>query len=115
MFFLTKKERFFLFLFSLCLFLGIIVDISFKKYPELKDIVNLVEGDRLINKYDVNKATKDELISIPFIGEYTAQAIIVYRENTGGIQSLDELKNIRGIREKNYQKFVKYLKVTHEK
>lgn len=52
------------------------------------------------HKVNLNKASKEELMqSAEGIGEETANDLICYREQQGGIRSYDELRNIGGISE----------------
>lgn len=60
---------------------------------------------------DINKANKDDLILISGIGEKTATNIIELREKNGGFKKIDELTQIRGIKEKKLSVFKKYLYV----
>jgi competence protein ComEA len=60
---------------------------------------------------DINKANKDELIMINGIGEKTAINIIELREQKGGFKKMEELTQIRGIKEKRLSAFKKYLYV----
>lgn len=46
---------------------------------------------------NINKATFDELVLLPGVGEKTASRIIERRQREGGFKSLDELKDIKGI------------------
>lgn len=52
----------------------------------------------------INSASISELCTLPGIGESTAEKIIEYRNNYGGFNCLEELKNISGIGEKKYEK-----------
>lgn len=111
MFHFTKQERTVLSLFVLIVLSGAILQYVFAKYPLLVDVVNLIESDRIYSKVDINTATVDRLIDIPYIGEYTASNIIRYRQEKGLFSRIEQIKNVKGIRDKNYEKFYRYLKV----
>lgn len=92
-------------------FLGISCDIIFKRFPFISQVVNLVDQDSLHHKVDLNKATLEELIALPYIGPVTAKRIIDYRQTYGAFHSFEELKNVKGIKTSNFNKFSKFLKV----
>ena len=58
-------------------------------------------------KYDLNTVTKEELITIPGIGEKKAKDILEFR-NIQGFRSKRDLMNIKGIGEKSFVKIEKY-------
>ncbi|MEN6330374.1 MAG: helix-hairpin-helix domain-containing protein [Smithella sp.] len=58
---------------------------------------------------DLNLATKDDLMIIPGIGEKTAEKILVLRNKKGRFKNIEELMEIKGIKEKKLAKFKKYL------
>lgn len=61
-------------------------------------------------KLDLNAATAAQLAELlPGVGEVTAGKIVAYREEHGGFQSLDELKNIDGVGDKTYEKITPFL------
>lgn len=58
---------------------------------------------------NINTATKYELMSIPGVGEVTADAIINYRDEHGSFISIDELTNVDGIGEGKLNRFRDYI------
>ena len=107
----TKQERTVLSLFVLIISLGSLLHYAFKKYPALCDTVNLIDSDKMYSKVNINTASLEELIDIPYIGEYTANNIIEYRRQNGLFTEIEQIKNVKGIRDKNYEKFSSYLKI----
>jgi competence protein ComEA len=115
MFALTKQERAVLSLLAMIVLSGSMLRYAFKKYPVLKDAVNLIDSDKIYSKVDINAASLEELVDIPYIGEYTAANIIRYRQRHGPFKAIEEIKNVKGIREKNYAKFYQYLTLSNTK
>lgn len=60
---------------------------------------------------DINKAKLEDLILIKGIGLVTAQRIMGLREKLHGIKNIEQLMNIKGIKEKKLTKIRKYLYV----
>ena len=57
-------------------------------------------------KVNINTASKEELMTLTGIGEKKAEAIIRYREENGGFQSIEELMQVEGIKEGTYGKIM---------
>ena len=57
-----------------------------------------------IKKININISSKEELISLPGIGESKALDIINYRETTGHFKNIEEIKNVSGIGNALYEK-----------
>lgn len=53
---------------------------------------------------DLNRADKAQLMELPGIGEAKAEAILAYREEVGRFQTIEELKNVSGIKESIFEK-----------
>ncbi|MDO4489595.1 MAG: helix-hairpin-helix domain-containing protein [Lachnospiraceae bacterium] len=57
-------------------------------------------GDGRIN---LNRADKEELMTLPGVGESRAEAILSYRETQGAFSSIEEIMQIPGIKEKLFE------------
>ena len=55
-------------------------------------------------KVNINKATKDELMTLPGIGESKADRILEYRGASGRFNSVEDIKNVQGIKDGVYDK-----------
>lgn len=55
---------------------------------------------------NINKATEEELCSLPGIGKSKAISIIKYREENGPFQNTEEMKNVSGIGENLFLQIV---------
>ena len=55
-------------------------------------------------RVNLNRASKEELMTLPGIGEAKAEAILQYRTEHGGFGSIDEIKQISGIKDGVFEK-----------
>lgn len=94
---------------SLCLVwtLGSAVNLLVQRYPRWQSILNSLEEDRFVRRVNVNTAGYDELVAIPYIGDFTARQLMSHRP----FSSLDEVKSVPGIRVHNFERFEKHLTV----
>ncbi len=53
--------------------------------------------EKIPKKLNLNTAGKDELMTLPGIGETKAEQILKYRNKVGAFQSVEELTNVSGI------------------
>ncbi|WP_337866357.1 helix-hairpin-helix domain-containing protein [Ignavibacterium sp.] len=58
---------------------------------------------------NLNKATKEELMNLPGIGEKTAESIIEHRNKLSEFRKLEDLLNVKGIGSKKLDTIKKYL------
>ena len=74
--------------------------------PETTSGKPQVETPRVLN---VNQASGQDFQSLPGIGQELAGRIVKYREGVGGFKSVDELKQVRGIGDKLFDRIRGYL------
>lgn len=58
---------------------------------------------------NLNTAGIDELVSLPGIGESTAEKIIEYRNKKGKFKKIQDLMKVKGIGEKKFEKIKEYI------
>lgn len=64
-----------------------------------------------IKPINLNLAQTSDLTEIPGIGPSKAELIINYREEKGGFKTVEELKEVKGIGEKTFEKLKPYFVV----
>lgn len=62
-------------------------------------------------KISINKASFEELITLPGIGPKTAERIIEYRNTYGPFWTIEDIKNVKGIGDKKYAKLKEYITI----
>jgi len=72
--------------------------------------LNQNNTNSISSKININNASKEELQTIPGIGESKADSIIEYRNNNT-FTSIDDIKNVKGIGDSLYEKIKDYIEV----
>jgi competence ComEA-like helix-hairpin-helix protein len=66
------------------------------------------QQQQILNKLDLNTASKVQLMRLPNVGESTAQKIIEYRKETP-FRQIEDLMKVKGIGEKKFQKIKPFI------
>lgn len=63
------------------------------------------------SKININTAQKEDLMTLPGVGETRALAILQYRKENGRFQKIEDIMKIHGIKESLFQKIKERIKV----
>lgn len=63
-----------------------------------------IPGGKNLEKVSLNKADREELMSLPSIGGITADKIIEYRDTNGKFECLEAIMNVNGIGQNTFNK-----------
>ena len=82
-----------------------------EEYKSEYQVTSVYEGTKsqtggLIN---INTATKEQLVTLPGIGESRAEDIIRYRSEQGSFKSIEDIKNVSGIKDGAFGKIKDYI------
>lgn len=58
---------------------------------------------------NINRSSLEDLVLVPGIGEKTAEGILKHRRLNGAFRSIDDLADVKGIKEKRLEKLRKYV------
>lgn len=108
MFFLTYQERKAILILSGLLLFGAVVKIAGFEHPDYEPAGSEIQRHAR-NKININTAGSTELISIPGIGEKTAEHIIDYRGRNGSFKSARDLTGVKGIGPKKAELIEPYI------
>lgn len=62
-------------------------------------------------KVDLNSATEEQLDELPGVGEVTAERIVQWREENGGFDSVDQLREVDGIGDTRFSRLREQVRV----
>lgn len=76
---------------------------------------NVIVSDKNVSvsksKININKATAEELEKISGVGPSLASKIILYREQNGKFEDIEDLKNVSGIGDRKFETIKEYIVV----
>jgi competence protein ComEA len=93
---------------------GALLHVLKVSHQQIKMKIGRMEANRLLVfsiPLDLNRVSMEDLCLIPGIGESLAREIVAYRERRKGFESVEALKNIKGIGEKKYESVKRFFAV----
>lgn len=106
----TKEEKIILLFLAAALFIGVGILYYKKLHPALPQFIEFDETEiKKSKKIDINTANKEELVRVKGIGPVLAGRIISYREKYGPFKKIEDIKEIKGIGGKTFEKIRKGL------
>jgi competence protein ComEA len=67
------------------------------------------ESAEELQPFNLNTATKEQLVALPGVGDVIAERILDYRTKVGNFMTIEELLNVDGIGEKKLEEIRPYL------
>ena len=107
MFNLGKTEKFILILLLAALLIGLSLRI-YRKHNSIVDVkiksFNYEPSQGAPLKININEADEEALVRLDGIGPSLARRILAYRSDRGSFGSVEELKKVKGLGEKLFEK-----------
>jgi competence protein ComEA len=72
---------------------------------------SVAEDDTATSKVNINTATKQELMTLPGIGDVMSDRIIAYRTDVGIFRSSDDLRKVKGLSKKKLEQLLPFVTV----
>jgi len=98
---LTQEERQVVLFFIAMAFLGLGANFAAKSNSRLKSVVT---ADKNIAKINLNLVKAEDLLHNPSLSSKLAKKILDYRDLRGSISDLEEIKELKGVSPKTYNK-----------
>ena len=67
------------------------------------------------SRLDLNRASADELESLPGVGAVLAQRVIAFRESVGRFHRIEDLRGVKGIGAKKFERLKSFVMVSTAK
>ena len=94
---LTSQEKKILLFLTFVFAVGLVVTVFRKTSGCNSCLIDIYSSKKISGPLDINRATREELIALPGIGEKIAENILLFRGANGPFQSFDDLKKVKGV------------------
>jgi len=94
---------------SICILISLNIVNYIRREHQKQNYTLLVEEIKV--QMSINEAAMSELMNLPGIGPSIAQRIVEYREMNGEFKKLEDVKKVKGIGDKLFQKILPYIKL----
>ena len=108
---LTPQEKTVLKGLLIIVLLGTLINLALKHEVSFLQWAKTVERHRAVAQTNINRVSVQDLMNVPGIGKRTAERILEYRQAHGPFTSLDQIKNIKGIPAKRYERIIQHFKI----
>ena len=109
MFSFTPHERRAIIFLAASFFCGLCLNIVFKFVPSAYQHLNVLDEPLAHAQVDINRATYEELVTVPGLGPSIAARIIYARQEKGHFDSLDDLRKIKKFSKKSFSRAAPHL------
>ena len=107
MFDLSTKERYIILFLAAALLIGLAI-MAYQKYSSVIDIkIAAFDNGNIASepdKININEAGIETLTRLPHIGPALAKRIVEYRNEVGHFTSIEDIKKVKGIRDKLFDR-----------
>ena len=79
---------------------------------EKTDKSTLKTQNKEVEIININTATIEQLITLPGVGETIAKNIIIYRDENGDFEQIEDIKNVKRIGDKVFDKLSDFITVS---
>jgi len=63
------------------------------------------------SRININKASVEELVELPRVGQAVAKRIVLYRQENGPFKKVEDIKSVRGIGDKVFDQIRSIIRV----
>ena len=111
---LTKQEKIVLVSLGGVILLGSVLHYFYHTNRAVHDFLSFVDSERVYYKIDPNRASLEELLRVPYLGEKVARQIIAHREEKGPLTDLEDIRWLKGVGPRKFEKIRKYFPLAAE-